>query len=182
MGYDQYNLPDTPWTYKGVADPPVAGEEYTWTIYRPNLTPLTILPNIVESTTSIQIGAEELPKKMLKPYYTIRSDIISENKYIGGNTLIGTARGGGNSLGIVAVVNKENGDGDFFFSVQSPFQFTCTKNTMLSSITTSIHSPDQSLADVGDQCCIIYKISKQRKTDPDIIQEILQNIKKSQKK
>ena len=179
---NQYNLPDTPWTYKGVADPPVAGEEYTWTIYRPNLTPLTILPNIVESTTSIQIGAEELPKKMLKPYYTIRSDIISENKYIGGNTLIGTARGGGNSLGIVAVVNKENGDGDFFFSVQSPFQFTCTKNTMLSSITTSIHSPDQSLADVGDQCCIIYKISKQRKTDPDIIQEILQNIKKSQKK
>ena len=142
------------------------------------------LPNIQENTTSFQIGAEELPRKMLRPYFTIRSDIITDDKYIGGNTIIpgDRGRGGGIRLPIVAIVNKENGDGDFYFSVESPLQYTITKDTMVSSITTSIHNPDQSLVEVvGDECCIMYKISRERSQDPNIAEEIMGIPKKKSK-
>ena len=167
---NQYNIKDTPWIY--------TYEEQTTSRFRPVTTALTIMPNIVETTTSLQITAEGLPKKMIKPYFTIRSDIITDNKYIGGNSTIGRGAGGGISLPVVAVVNKENGDGDFYFSVQSPLQFTITKPINLSCITTSIHKPDSSIANVDNGCCIVYKISRQRKRDPNIIQEIIGNLNK----
>tara|TARA_R110002124_G_scaffold63334_2_gene172807 strand:+ start:23 stop:562 length:540 start_codon:yes stop_codon:yes gene_type:complete len=136
-------------------------------------------PNIVEVTQSIEAVAEDLPKKMLQSYYTIRSDIVMENKYFGGNDIYTRGRGGGIRLPVIAVVNKETtGDGDFYFSSGSDLQFTVTKPINLNNITTSIHEPDGALAQVGDNCCVIYKIQKQRKMDPNIIEEILQNIKK----
>ncbi len=138
-------------------------------------------PNIVETTTSIEAVAEELPKKMLQSYYTIRSDIITENKYYGGNAIYGRGRGGGVKLPVIAVVNKENGDGDFYFSSGENLQFTITKPIQLNHITTSIHEPDGSVAQVGDNCCVIYKIQKQKKLDPNIFEEIISNMKKSKK-
>lgn len=136
-------------------------------------------PNIVENTQSIEAVAEDLPKKMLQSYYTIRSDIVMDNKYIGGNDIYTRGRGGGISHPVIAVVNKETtGDGDFYFSSGSDLQFTITKPINLNNITTSIHEPDGKLAQVGDNCCVIYKIQKQRKMDPNIIEEILQNMNK----
>ena len=141
----------------------------------------TLYPIINELTSSINVGADSLPKKMLKPYFTIRSDIVTDNKYIGGNETTSRSKGGGISLPVIAVVNKQNGDGDFYFSSESPLEFTITKPTSFSSITTSIHEPDNRLANVGEECCIIYKITRMRTQDPDIMQEILGNISTKKK-
>ena len=144
---------------------------------------ITQLQNITENTQSFQAGAEGLPRKMLRPYFTIRSDIVSENKYIGGNTIIpgDRARGGGISLSICGIVNKENGDGDYYFSTESPLIFTITKDTNISSITTSIHDPDGKLVTVGDECCVMYKVSRNRKQDPSIAQEIMESFNTKKK-
>ncbi len=136
-------------------------------------------PNIVENTQSIEAVAEDLPKKMLQSYYTIRSDIIIDNKYFGGNDTYSRGRGGGISLPVIAVVNKETtGDGDFYFSSGSDMVFTITKPININNITTSIHEPDGKLAQVGDNCCVIYKIQKQKKIDTNIIEEIMESITK----
>ena len=126
----------------------------------------TIQPAIVEQTKSFTLGAEALPRKMLRPYYTIRSDLLTDDKYIGG-------RNGGKRLPIVAVVNKQNGDGDFYFSSESAVIFTVTKAINVSSVTTSIHDANQSYARVDEDCAVIYKVLTQRTIDPNIVQEVL---------
>ena len=148
-------------------DPPVSREYYSWGIY----------PPIVEQTQSIQVMSKNVPRRMLRPYYTIRSDILSsnDNKYIGGEA-------GGERLNVIAVVNKQNGDGDYFFTSESPLQFTITNPINLSSITTSIHDPDQSLSNLQLGSGVIYKISRGAVLDNDIIGEILGTDKKSNKK
>ena len=135
-----------------------------------------IYPPVVEEASSIKVRSELLPRRMVRPYYTIRSDILSlgNNKYIGG-------RDSNAKLPIIAIVNKENGFGDYYFSVDSPMIFTINQDTMLSSITTSIHDPNQSGSDVGDGCAVIYKVERDKILDNNIIQEILEeksNVKK----
>lgn len=134
------------------------------------LSAYTIYPPIVETTSSIVVTGELLPRRMVRPYYCIRSDLVlhERQKYVGGQD-------SGDKLPIIAVVNKENGDGDYFFSVDSPIQFTITNDINISSIKTSIHDPDQSLASVGDGCCVVYRIERNKVLDNSIIEEILQN-------
>tara|TARA_R110001599_G_scaffold29411_3_gene100574 strand:- start:468 stop:3491 length:3024 start_codon:yes stop_codon:yes gene_type:complete len=129
-----------------------------------------IYPPVVEETQSIKVRSELLPRRMIRPYYTIRSDVLSlgNNKYIGG-------RDANAKLPIIAIVNKENGFGDYYFSVESPMVFTINQDTMLSSITTSIHDPNQRTSDVGEGCAVIYKIQREKILDNNIIQEILEN-------
>ena len=122
---------------------------------------------IVEQQTSIKIIGEKLPRKMLRPYFTVRSDIITDDKYIGGDD-------SGIRLGIVGVINKENGDGDFYFSSESPLEFTITKPISFSSITTSIHDPDQSYSNLSPDSSIIYKITSMKELDKNIFQELLE--------
>ena len=137
-------------------------------LYPARLSASTIYPPIVETTSSIVVFAELLPRRMVRPYYCIRSDLVlhERQKYIGG-------KDSGDSLPIIAVVNKENGDGDYFFSVDSPIQFTITNDINVSSIKTSIHDPDQSLASVGDGCSVIYRIERNKVLDNSIVEEIL---------
>tara|TARA_R110000824_G_scaffold109139_3_gene256570 strand:- start:3262 stop:6483 length:3222 start_codon:yes stop_codon:yes gene_type:complete len=132
------------------------------------------LPVVSEAQVSSSIGAEHLARKMLTPYYVVRSDIVSDHKFIGGED-------GGQALPIVHIVNKENGFGDFFFQSESDNVFTVTNNRTLSFITTSIHNPDMSLATTTDGSGIIYKIVKNNTSDLNIASEIL-NKKKSKSK
>ena len=134
------------------------------------LSSYTIYPPIVETTSSIVVTGELLPRRMVRPYYCIRSDLVlhERQKYIGG-------KDSGDKLPIIAVVNKENGDGDYFFSVDSPIQFTITNDMNISSIKTSIHDPDQSLASVGDGCCVVYRVERNKVLDNSIVEEILKN-------
>ncbi len=128
----------------------------------------SLYPVIVENTTSINVRATRLPRRMIRPYYCIRSDLLlsSSNNYIGG-------RDGNANLPIIAMVNKENGFGDYFFSAGSDASFTITKDNSVCEITTMITNPDQSLANVDDGCCIIYKIERNRILDNSILQELL---------
>ena len=133
-------------------------------------------PTIVEQTESIQINTQELPRTMLRSYYSIRSDLILQenNKYMGGGD-------SGDRLPVIAVINKENGDGDFYFS-GSDLQFTITQDMNISSVTTSIHDPDGTLANLNSGSGVIYKIVRMKSLDNSIVQEILGNNMDSKKK
>ena len=125
-------------------------------------------PPITETATSIKLEAINLPRKMLKPYYCIRSDILDQTYYLGGED-------SGQALNCVAIVNKISGFGDFYFGEESPYIFTCTQRKVLTSITTSIHSPDQKYANVNNDSCVIYKIIKNIPAQIDVLDQILQD-------
>jgi len=124
-------------------------------------------PPISEEQTSVAITAKNLPRKMLKPYYCIRSDLIDKAEYIGGPD-------SGQSLPVIGIVNKINGYGDFYFSDDSKLVFTATKAKTVTSITTSIHYPDQTYALVNNNSAVIYRIEKNRLNDNNILNEIIQ--------
>jgi len=129
---------------------------------------------IIQKTESIQIVAENLPTRMIRGYYTIRSNILQETSFVGGkvnNTM----------LPIIGVVDKMNPDGDFYFSQESSLEFTLTKQLRLASITTSICDPDGSYANVGDQCTVLIKVQKSRAVTFDIAQELLQEQQQQKK-
>ena len=126
-----------------------------------------LYPPIVEQTQSIPVNSQELARTMIRPYYSIRSDLIlsENNKYHG-------SMDSGARLPIIAVINKENGDGDFYFD-GGDFEFTITNDINISSITTSIHDPDGTLANLNNGSGVIYKVSRMRNLDMTIIQEIM---------
>jgi hypothetical protein len=136
--------------------------------------PIENHPPITELQESIQLVATNLPRKMLKPYYCIRSDIVDDTHYLGG------ADSGGD-LPVVAVINKINGYGDFYFGEISDLIFTATRSRMITSITTSIHYPNQKFAEVNKDSAIIYKIIHQQPAVANIVQEILQEGKQKKK-
>jgi hypothetical protein len=132
--------------------------------------PIQNYPAITEKAISIKLQATNLPRKMLKPYYCIRSDILDKSYYLGGQD-------SGQSMNCVAIINKINGFGDFYFSEESPYVFTATQRKVLTSITTSIHSPDQKYAHVNSDSAVIYKIIKEIPAQMDILDQILEATK-----
>ena len=133
--------------------------------------PIQNYPPITEVQNSIKLTGINLPRKMLRPYYCIRSDIIDMAHYLGGED-------SGQALPVCAIVNKINGYGDFYFSSGDPLVFTATAKKMITSITTSIHSPDQTYARVNSDSCVIYKIIKQQPASFNILEQIQQENKK----
>ena len=128
-------------------------------------------PALSLETTSIQLEALTLPQVVSVPYLTIRTDLISESKYIGGVN-------GGLKLPIIAVVNKINADKDYIQLAESSLQFTCKQPVNISSITTTITNPDGQLADTGENNSVIYKIQKQNNLNKyNIMEQILQKKK-----
>lgn len=123
---------------------------------------------ISDKQVSCSIEAQRLPRKMLTPYYIIRSDIIADAQY----------NSDGKALPIVYVVNKENGFGDFFFQNTTETNFTVTKARTITDITTSIHNPDMSIATTNEGSGIIYKIIKNNNADMNVAEEILNKNKK----
>jgi len=136
------------------------------------LAELEIIPAIINKTESMSIPSVNLSKSMIRPYYTIRSNIIEDT----------TSNVNGALLPIVSVVDKYSAQGDFYFGNPSSITFTITKTTYISSITTSIHDPDGKFANVNNSSAIIYKINKQRPPPPNILEEILKEDKENKKK
>ena len=128
-----------------------------------------IYPVIVSSPVeSIKITAERLPTKTLRPYYTIRSDIIEENGYLGG------ARSG-ITLPIVSVTNKANPYGDFLNGMGGDIVFTNTIDRVLTRIRCSIHEPNGQLARCDLNSAIIFKINQQVNADLSLVSTLLQS-------
>ena len=126
----------------------------------------TLYPPIVQSSQSLVLSAENLSKQMLNPFYTIHSDIISNDKYVGGGD-------SGIKLPVVGIVDRYGAEGDFYFGNPSDLSFTITKQTTISDITTSIHDPDGSFAVIDDNSGVIYKILRNREAPPNVIADIL---------
>ena len=127
-------------------------------------------PEIVQETQSVEIIADNLPTRMIRVYYTIRSNILQGTPFIGGKV-------NNTTMPIIGIVNKINGTGDFYSQEESSLEFTVTKPLRLASITTSIHDPDGSYARCSEQSTVLLKIQKPRSVVFNVLQEILQDEK-----
>jgi len=125
-----------------------------------NTVPPTIVVGDVEST---KIRAKQIPRKLLKGYFLINSDILDSANYY---QLA-------NPLQTMAVVGKYNGANDFVNYDGGGPVFTVTRKKTITSIKTQILDPDGSLAQVGDNSGIIYRIDKQIKTDLHFAENLL---------
>ena len=130
-----------------------------------------VYPTITHKTTSITVIADNLPTRMIRGYYTIRSNILEGNPFIGGKV-------NNTNMPIIGVVDKINGDGDFYFGQESSLQFTITKPIRLASLTVSIHDPDGSYARASDQSTILFKVQKPVVATFNVAQEIMNESKK----
>jgi len=137
-------------------------------------TPLELWNEVAVLTESTTITATDLQKSVLRPYYTIRSDILEGATAIGGNPT-------GANLPIISIVDKYSAASDYFLGNPSDIQFTVTKPTMIADITTSIHDSDGEYANVDKTSSVIYKIQKVRRTPVGLIQEILGDGEKEKK-
>ena len=131
------------------------------------LPPITISP-----AESVNITAKRLPSKTLRPYYTIRSDIIGENQVLGGTT-------SGVTLPIVAITNKANPYGDFLNGFQGQITFTNTIDRVLTRIRCSIHEPDGTSARCDLNSAIIFRVDQQVQANMDVVGDLLASKKKS---
>lgn len=132
-------------------------------------------PAITQGTSSINVLGTNLPRRMLRPYYTIRSDIIDDNHYIGGEN-------SKTLLPVVGICDKQYSGGDFVFGADNQFTFTITKKKVITSITTSITDPNQSFARVDPDSAVIYKIMKNVRNEEDLISNYLKGLEKQRKK
>ena len=132
-------------------------------------------PAISQNTVSLRLIAPNLPRKMLKPYYCIRSDIIDQAHYLGGED--NEAK-----LPVVAVCDKQYSGNDFIFSSESDYVFTITKKKRITSITSSIHDPNQQFSRVNNDSAIIYKISKNVRNQLGIAQMVMEEEQERMKK
>ncbi len=120
---------------------------------------------ISQSCSSTDIIADNLPRKMLSPIFLIKTDLLNP-QYIGG-------REGGVALPIIGVVDKSAGYGDFYTGAKDSTIFTNTVPRTVQNIQTSIVDADGTAARVDDSCCILYKITKQVRTNADVIENLL---------
>ena len=128
------------------------------------------VPSITTATSSAIITADNLPTKTKRPYFIVRSSLLGQPTFQGGAN-------SGQLYPVIAIVNKINGYSDFFSLEQNQILYTITKDMTITSITTSIHDPDQTLAEVDDNTSVIYKVRRNR-NQPNLIENILSSQKK----
>jgi len=127
-------------------------------------------PTIVHKTGSISIIADNLPTRMIRGYYTIRSNILEGTPFIGGKV-------NNTTMPIIGIVDKINGDGDFYFGQESSLNFTITKPIRLASISISIHDPDGSYARTSEQSTILFKVTKPKIATFNIAEQLFEENK-----
>ena len=120
-------------------------------------------PTITVAQTSSEIKAQNLPRKQLRGYFLIKSDILSDANYFKES----------DPMPIFAVIDKYNSEGDFVnYSGGGPV-FTVTQPKQLTDITTSILDPDGTEAVVSDYSAVVYKVDKQINTNLLVAEEVL---------
>tara|TARA_Y100000592_G_scaffold101064_1_gene185098 strand:- start:4125 stop:7364 length:3240 start_codon:yes stop_codon:yes gene_type:complete len=158
------------WRYAGNAVPATPHE-----FIPANTIPLELWNEVTVLTESTTITATDIQKSVLRPYYTIRSNILEGATALGGNPT-------GANLPIISIVDKYSAASDYFLGNPSNIDFTVTKPTMVADITTSIHDSDGEYANVDKTSAVIYKITKLKRTPPSIIEEILDESNEKNKK
>jgi len=114
-----------------------------------------VTPAITIQQESTVIKAANLPRKVLRGYFLIRSDILDQASYYHQ----------ANPMQVMMTVGKFNSADDFVNSDTEGPSFTVTRKKTITDIKTSITDPEGSLSQVGDNSGVIYKITKQINTD-----------------
>jgi hypothetical protein len=114
-----------------------------------------IRPSISVQQDSTVIKAADLPRKVLRGYFLIKSDLIDQTGFYQ------TA----NPMSIMAIVGKYNSAEDFVNYDGGGPVFTVTRKKTITDIKTQITDPEGELAQVGDNSGVIYRIDKQINTD-----------------
>lgn len=140
--------------------------------------PITI--EFTSGPDSTRITALDYCSKTARPYYAIRSDIIPQNQFFGGNGDYTRSTSPAVGMPIVAIINKTNGYGDFYSAEFNMLSFTNTEKRVITQIKTSIHDPDGSFARVDLSSSVIYKIIKQKQIDLTPLKTMLQSKIKQQ--
>ena len=128
-------------------------------------------PELNQATSSLTLTARNLPKSMINPFYTIRSNILSSSEYLG-------SKDSGMKLPVVGIVDRYGAQGDFYFGSPSDLSFTITKQTMIADIETSICNPDGTFAEIDDNSGVIYKVRRARPAPVNVFEELVQEEKK----
>ncbi len=119
---------------------------------------------IVIAAVSTAITADSLPRKQLRGYFLLSSNILSDANYYRES----------NPMAVMAVVDKYNAEGDFINYSGGGTVFTVTKPTVLTEVRTAILDPDGSPAQVDQYSGVIYRIDKKINTDLNFAQTIME--------
>ena len=118
---------------------------------------------ITSDNLSTTIKANKLPRKILRGYFLINSDILDTANYL---QLA-------NPLQTMAVCGKYNGANDFVeYSGGGP-SFTVTRKKVITDIKTQILDPEGGTAQVGDNSGVIYRVDKKITTDLNFATNLL---------
>ena len=128
----------------------------------------TQIATITEKATSTRIIATNLPVKQTSSHWTIRSSLIDNSQYLSTQGL----------SPVIAVVDKSYSGSDFYFLSDYNVDFTVTKPSTMTSITTSIHLPDGTLARTDGSSAVIYKIVKMNNAPLSILNDFVKPGKK----
>ena len=124
-------------------------------------------PPLNIETTSLTLTAEGVPKSMLNPFFSIRSNIIDDT-----SAYLGSVDSGQN-LPTMGTILKNYNSGDYFYGEESSVTFTVTKPKTITSITTSINDPDGSFCRVDDSSAVIYKIQRNKQYPVNLFEEFM---------
>ena len=114
-----------------------------------------VAPAITINAESTKIIANVLPRKLLKGYFLINSDILDSANYYQTS----------NPMQTMAVVGKYSAANDFISYDGGGAVFTATRRKTITSIKSQILDPAGGTANVGDNSGIIYRIDKVINTD-----------------
>ena len=121
--------------------------------------PIEVLSN------SAKIEATELPSKTLRPYFTIRSDILTDSYFTGGAD-------DPSLMPVIGIIEKNEQYGDFFYG-SGQVEFTNTIPRTITQITTQICDPSGKASILSPNSACIYKIVKANNTNLNVAEEVL---------
>ena len=114
-----------------------------------------VSPASVILANSTRITANDLPRRLLRGYFLLKSDILDQANFYETS----------NPLQTMGIVGKYQGNDDFISYDGGGPTFTCTRKKTITSIQSQILDPEGSLGQVGDNSGVIYRIDKQINTD-----------------
>ena len=120
---------------------------------------------------SASIEASSLPSKTLRPYFTVRSSLINDSYYFGGEQA--------SVQPVIAVLPKNSQYGDFFYSGDNTLEFTNTIARTITDIHTEICDPSGRTARLSPNSCVIYKIVKSNSSNMNVVEQVLQANKRN---
>ena len=114
-----------------------------------------VSPASVILASSTRITANNLPRRLLRGYFLLKSDILDQANYYETS----------NPLQTMGIVGKYQGNDDFISYDGGGPTFTVTRKKTITSIQSQILDPEGGLGQVGDNSGVIYRVDKNINTD-----------------